>query len=194
MKKNGLLKRIVIYGSPGSGKTTLAENIMEITKIVAYSLDDIFHEKNWTHMSRIEFKKRVEQLVNQETWIIDGNYSRVRSITLKKATLVLITDIHPYLILWRVILRTIARRFPILGIKCTPLPEKVVESDAKENLIEALKEFIPKAITFRKGRLDIILKDINCFMTYEHKKIVFLRSQTEIRRFLEIITLNSNIS
>lgn len=196
MSKDSILKRIVIYGSTGSVKTSFAKKLMVITKINAYSLDDIFHRENWAHLNKRDFQKNVEEIANQKQWIIDGNYSSVRLITLKKATLVIILDLQPFLIIWRVTLRTLGRRYPIiqkvLRFHITPLPEKVEESGTKKNLVEALKEFIPKALKFRRKKLKIILKEIEEHFKEKHNKIIILRNQTEIKEFFKLITGNLN--
>ena len=70
------MKKIIIIGSPGSGKTTFAVKLAEKIGISLFHLDSIWHRADKTHISREEFDSRLGEILSGSSWIIDGNYSR----------------------------------------------------------------------------------------------------------------------
>jgi len=70
------MKRVIIIGCPGSGKTTFAEKLQKVTDLPLYYLDAIWHKPDRTHISREEYDRKLAQIFKTEEWIIDGNYSR----------------------------------------------------------------------------------------------------------------------
>lgn len=70
------MKRVIVIGCPGSGKTTFAEKLRNKTGLPLYYLDAIWHKSDRTHISRDDFDARLEEILATDEWIIDGNYSR----------------------------------------------------------------------------------------------------------------------
>ena len=70
------MKKIIIIGCPGSGKTTFAEKLRDKTKLPLYYLDAIWHKPDRTHISRDEFDELLGDILRKDAWIIDGNYGR----------------------------------------------------------------------------------------------------------------------
>ncbi len=69
------MKRVCIIGSPGSGKSTFARRLAEITGLPLCHLDLLYHNADRTTVSREVFSDRLDNVLAQEDWIIDGNYS-----------------------------------------------------------------------------------------------------------------------
>lgn len=99
-------RRISVVGTSGSGKTTLARQISQQLAIPHIELDAIYHQPNWTETPLEIFRQRVEESLNSESWVVDGNYSKVRDIVWSRADTVVWLDYTLPLIMKRVVWRT----------------------------------------------------------------------------------------
>lgn len=70
------MKKVIVIGCPGSGKTTFAEKLREKTGLPLYYLDAIWHKPDKTHIARAAFDERLAEILHTDEWIIDGNYQR----------------------------------------------------------------------------------------------------------------------
>ena len=86
------MKRIIVIGSPGSGKSTFARKLKEKTGLPLYYLDMIFHRPDRTTVTREEFDQRLQAILQTENWIIDGNYLRTLPIRFEACTDVFFLD------------------------------------------------------------------------------------------------------
>lgn len=102
-------QRIVVVGTTGSGKTTMAARLAAVRGCRHVELDALHWEPNWTEAPLEVFRRRVEQALVGETWTVDGNYSEVRDIVWGRADTVVWLDYALPVILWRLVRRTIRR-------------------------------------------------------------------------------------
>ena len=70
------MKKIIVIGCPGSGKTTFAERLQKKIGLQLFYLDAIWHRPDKTHIPREEFDVRLSEILAKDSFIIDGNYSR----------------------------------------------------------------------------------------------------------------------
>ncbi|MEI6131378.1 MAG: DNA topology modulation protein [Bacillota bacterium] len=68
--------KIAILGHSGSGKSTLAKQLALIYKIPLLFLDTIQFESDWKERDLEESKKLVAEFMKQDSWVIDGNYTK----------------------------------------------------------------------------------------------------------------------
>ena len=70
------MNKIAILGGSGSGKSTFAIKLRDVTGLPLYHLDNLFWNKDKTHVSREVFDRRLDVVLSYERYIIDGEYSR----------------------------------------------------------------------------------------------------------------------
>ncbi len=97
--------RIMIFGRPGSGKSTFALKLHETTGLPLYHLDKYFFENNWKERDYNEFLTIQQSLVNQDEWIIDGNSTKSFEMRYAKADLALYFNYPRYICYWRIFKR-----------------------------------------------------------------------------------------
>src|SRR2546423_926971 len=100
------MEKIVIMGSSGAGKTTLAKDLAPILKIKkVYHLDRLFWQRGWkekTGGTRIDI---LQGLVREKQWIIEGNYFSVTELHLNAADTIIFLDTPPLVCLQRIMKR-----------------------------------------------------------------------------------------
>ena len=101
------MKRILIIGNTGSGKTTFAKKLSEKTGLPLVHLDKIFWRGEWEHLSRKEFDEALGLELSKEEWIIDGNYDRTLPRRLERADAVYFFDFPTITCLWGITKRII---------------------------------------------------------------------------------------
>ena len=87
------MKKAIIIGCPGSGKTTFAEKLGAITKLPVHHLDAIWHKPDGSHIPREDFDEHLSEIFAAPEWIIDGNYSRTMEMRLQQCDSVFLFDL-----------------------------------------------------------------------------------------------------
>ncbi len=104
-------KRTIVVGATGSGKTTLAAQLAELTGVPHIEMDSFFWQPGWQKADQEVFQQRTEQAIAAECWVADGNYSRVRQMVWQRATTLVWLDYPIPFTVWRLIQRTVRRVF-----------------------------------------------------------------------------------
>lgn len=86
------MKKVIVIGSPGAGKSTFARKLRDKTNLPLYYLDMLWHKADKTTVSQAEFDARLRDILQQEQWIIDGNYSRTLEMRLQACDTVFLLD------------------------------------------------------------------------------------------------------
>lgn len=66
------MNKVVVFGKPGGGKSTLSRKLSVETGIKLCALDLIEYRKNGERVSPEEYSKRHTDLINADNWIIEG--------------------------------------------------------------------------------------------------------------------------
>jgi adenylate kinase family enzyme len=101
--------RVAVVGTSCSGKTTLARKIAGIKGIPHIELDAIHWGRDWTPKPIDKLRAEIHDLVAQDEWVIDGNYSKLRDIIWPRATHLVWLNLPFPRVFWRALSRTTKR-------------------------------------------------------------------------------------
>lgn len=106
--------RVVVIGTSGAGKTTLAGRIAARLGIEHVEIDALYHGPGWTQ--RPEFLADVRALAAREAWVTEWQYADARPVLTRRATLAVWLDYPLRLRMARNIRRSVSR-----SLRRTPL-------------------------------------------------------------------------
>lgn len=109
--KYGNLKRVVVIGSSCVGKTTFAQNLAEVLNVKHIEMDRLNWLPEWQERSTEELREIVRKESSAESWVLDGNYSRVRDITWTRATHIVWLNLSFPVVFYRAVKRTTLRAY-----------------------------------------------------------------------------------
>jgi adenylate kinase family enzyme len=105
---NQMIKRIVVVGAAGSGKTTLARALGEALEAPVTDLDLLFWGPAWSRVDLSVFRERTQKVLANEHWIIAGSYFRqVVDLVWAQADTVVWLDLPRRVSFSRVLRRTV---------------------------------------------------------------------------------------
>jgi adenylate kinase family enzyme len=110
---NGGAERVVILGSAGAGKTTLAAGIARRTGLPVVHLDPVFWRPGWAAAPQDEARRELATLAGEPRWVLDGNFLPAQGADdprFTRADTVVFLDISRARCLWRVLRRLVADR------------------------------------------------------------------------------------
>ena len=125
------MKKVIVIGCPGSGKTTFAEKLNRITGLPLYYLDAIWHKPDKNHIAREDFDKCISKIFNTSEWIIDGNYNRTIEMRLQQCDTVFLFDLPTHLCIQGATERLGKGRYDLPWI----------EKELSESLKQSIEEF-----------------------------------------------------
>jgi len=102
-------QRIVVVGTTGSGKTTVARQLAQWLGYPYVELDALFWGPNWTPVPLDVFRERTAQALSGDAWTAGGNYSAARDIVWGRADTLVWLDYPLLLIMWQLFRRTVRR-------------------------------------------------------------------------------------
>jgi adenylate kinase family enzyme len=115
------MRRILVIGCPGAGKSTLARRLAERLGLPLVHLDREYFGPGWVEPPRALWRQRVADLADRPAWVMDGQYSSTFDLRVPRAQAVVWLDIPRWLCLARVI-RRVVRHYgttrPDLGPGC----------------------------------------------------------------------------
>ena len=169
---NVKMKKVIIIGCPGAGKSTLARALHQKTNIPLYHLDMMYWNADKTTVSKNVFLKRLDNILETDAWIIDGNYGSTMELRLAACDTVIFLD-YPL----EICLDGIKER---KGKPRSDMPWIETEEDAE------FVEFIKNYNEQQKPKV------LELFEQHKDKKIIVFASREEADAFLKGETFMTN--
>lgn len=167
------MKRVLVIGSGGAGKSTFARRLGERLGLPVIHLDRAYWHPGWVETPKDEWRRKVEEMCAGETWVMDGNYSGTLEVRLAACDSVIFLDLPRVLCVWRVLRRSFMygeRGRSDMAEGCRERPD-----------LEYVK-FIAWVWNYRKRSRPKVLALLESAAS--DKRVVRLRSSEEVERFL----------
>ena len=158
------MKRIMIIGCPGSGKSTFARALAAKTGLPLYYLDMMYWNPDRTTKPKEEFRAALRETVALPEWIIDGNYGSTLEIRMEVCDTVIFLD-YPV----EVCIAGVEER---RGKPRPDMPWVEVEPDLE--FIEFIKKYNEES---RPKVIELLEK-------YKEKNIIIFKSRAEADEYL----------
>lgn len=165
------MKKIMIIGSGGAGKSTLARELGEKLNIEVLHLDNLLWEPNWKQVPKDKQKIIQENIVQNDQWIIDGNYGGTMDIRFQSADTIIFMDISRVICIYRAIKRMFQYR-----------------NKARPDMVEGNQErfdlnFYKWIWNYPKDKKPEIIDKLNEMRN--EKNIIILKSPKEVQSFID---------
>ncbi|AST91271.1 topology modulation protein [Sutcliffiella cohnii] len=167
------MKKIIIIGSGGAGKSTLAKHLGEKLGIKVFHLDALLWKPNWVGVPREEQIQVQNELVKNEQWIIDGNYGATMDIRLQAADTIILLDYHRTICVYRAFKRMVKYR-------------KKTRPDMGEGCEERIDfSFIKWIWNYPKTKRPEVINKLK--QLSKEKNVIVLKTPRETRKFLQTL-------
>ncbi len=157
------MKKVIVIGCPGSGKSTFSRQLRDKTGLPLFYLDMIWHKPDRSNVSRDVFDNRLNEILSKDKWIIDGNYLRTLPMRLEKCDTVFLLDFKLELCL--------SGAYSRIGKQREDLPW------IEHTFDEEFKQWI---MDFPKDQLPVIY---DLLETYCNKTIIIFKNRSELEQY-----------
>lgn len=164
------MKKVIIIGSGGAGKSTLAKRLSEKTGLPLIHLDKLYWLPNWQEPPENEWEQKVTELLAQDAWIMDGNFGGTMEMRLAACDTAIFLDLPRTVCLYRILKRWVKYRN-------TNRPDMTEGCNEKVDL-----EFLGWIWNYRKLKKPKVEEKLQAFAN--KKKIIRLKSSKEVEEFL----------
>ena len=98
--------RILIYGVTGSGKSTAALRVGEITGLPVTLVDDLTWQPGWVAVDADRQRELISEITSGERWVLDSSYGAWLDVVLPRVQLIIGLDYPRWFSLQRLVRRT----------------------------------------------------------------------------------------
>ena len=161
------MKKVIVIGCPGSGKSTFSRELHNITKLPLFHLDMMYWNADKSTVEKSVFLERLENVIQKEEWIIDGNYASTMELRLQACDTVIFLD-YPV----EVCLAGIAER---KGKERADMPWVEPENEDDEEFMEFVRSYNSK----NRPEVVMLLEKYSC------KEIYIFKKREEAKEYLE---------
>lgn len=168
------MKKALVIGCPGSGKSTFSSELSKKTNLPVIHLDVYYWKPGWVSCSNQEFDEILGDLLLREAYIMEGNYSRTIEFRISYADTIYFFDFSRSLCLYRVI----KRRFMNHG--------KTREYMGKDCSERIDYNFIKSVWNFRKRQRMQIMNILDKYK--QRKNIVIFRRPKDVIDYIESVS------
>lgn len=159
------MKRVLVIGSPGAGKSTFSKKLAKITGLPLCHLDLVWYDEEAKQLSRDEFDVRLAEILKGDEWILDGNYQRTMEMRVKRCDTVILLE------------------YP-LEVCLAGLRERVgrKRDDSRWVDKEVDPELMQKAIDFSRDKLP---RTYELMKKYPNKNFIVFKTRDEAESYLK---------
>ena len=161
------MKKVIVIGCPGSGKSTFSRALHDKTNIPLFHLDMLYWNADKTIVPKPIFLERLQNIMEQDAWIIDGNYGSTMEMRIKACDTIFFLDYPTGICIEGILSRQGKPRADI------PWIEKVGEVD---------EDFMSLIRNYNKNNRPNVLKLLE---QYQNKNIIIFRSREESAVYLK---------
>ena len=86
------MKKVIVIGCPGSGKSTVSRALHNKTGIPLYHLDMMYWNADKTTVEKSVFLERLSAVLEKDEWIFDGNYGSTMELRMAVCDTVIFLD------------------------------------------------------------------------------------------------------
>lgn len=162
------MQKVIVIGCPGSGKSTFSKALHDATGLPLYHLDMMNWNADGTNVPKYTFMDRLHQVLEKESWIIDGNYGSTMELRMQFCDTVFFLD-YPL----DICIDGIKSR---KGKERTDIPCTTLEDEDNEFM-----EFINNYNSASRPTVMELLHK------YSHKRIIIFEDRNEANEFLSKI-------
>ena len=169
------MKRVIVIGGNGSGKSTMSLELSRITGLPLTHLDKLYWTGEWQARSHEEFDKLLISELERDMWILDGTMRRTLPLRLSYCDTVIYLDFSGIRCFFGTLGRVLKNRGKVradMGGEC------------KERLDKRSLGFVFSTLKFNKKNRKYIYSSI---AEHKHVRVIVLKNRRQVKSFLRSI-------
>jgi adenylate kinase family enzyme len=124
-----VLRRVVVIGCSGAGKSTFARRLGEITGLPVTHIDQLYWQPGWVPTPKPLYLERLSAVVRQDRWIIEGVNASTLDLRLPRTDLLVWLERGRLECLWRVARRVVSSYGRVRSDMAPGCPEQLPDRE-----------------------------------------------------------------